>query len=71
MVGGPRGRQANDTALGGEEASGPSTAAEMHDSGEAETAGHHAHLAAGHTHHAVHHAAEAAKSHVEHHSTKG
>jgi hypothetical protein len=30
-------------------------------------AGHHAHVAAGHTAHAVHHANEASKLHAEHH----
>src|SRR5262249_24366611 len=42
-------------------------AAEHHDDGNHEKAAHHAHVAQGHLHHATHHAAEAAKSHLEDH----
>jgi hypothetical protein len=35
------------------------------------TAAHHAHLARGHHEHALHHAAEAAKAHVEDYGGKG
>jgi L-2-hydroxyglutarate oxidase LhgO len=40
-------------------------AAEHHKAGKHETAAHHTHLAHGHRQHAIHHAAEAAKTHIE------
>jgi hypothetical protein len=43
-------------------------AAKHYEGGEAEKAGHHAHVAHAHGLHATHHAHEAAKHHAEHHS---
>ena len=40
-------------------------AAKHHEAGKHETAAHHAHLAHGHQTHAMHHASEAAKAHIE------
>jgi hypothetical protein len=40
-------------------------AAEHHEAGKHETAAHHTHLAHGHRQHAMHHAAEVAKTHIE------
>jgi hypothetical protein len=45
--------------------------AKHHEANKHETPAHHAHLARGHHEHAMHRAAEAAKSHIEHHGRAG